>query len=203
MRSMLKSTERETEKRHGSLRNLLHAISVNVINLEREQGSSPRLCSSETKDIWCRGTEHSWKEPCGFAIETRLHNGTADLQRLHLAFLQFLNICGINLCQSTLVKAMSLLFGENSTNGTVAWQPEPSTRGTWSILSSGVITTSLCLWTAFHLNIPPPNPENSQFWGRLYWPCTGLLASELVAYMAWRQRIVVVKGLKDIQEAIG
>ena len=44
-------------------------------------------------------------------------NGTADLQRLHLVFLQF-NIRGFNLCQSTLVKAMSLLFGKNSTRET-------------------------------------------------------------------------------------
>lgn len=98
---------------------------------------------------------------------------------------------------------MSLLFGKNSTNGTVTWQPEPSTRETWSILSSSVITTSLCLWTAVHLNIPPASQKYSQLWWKLYWLCIGLLAPEMIAYIAWRQRILVVKRLKDVQEAIG
>ena len=31
-----------------------------------------------------------WKEPCGCAIETRLHGDTADLQSPHLVSLQFL-----------------------------------------------------------------------------------------------------------------
>ena len=98
---------------------------------------------------------------------------------------------------------MSFVFGKNSTNGTVTWQSEPSTRGTWSILSTCIITISLCLWTAVHLNIPPPNQKHAQYWWKLYWLGIGLLAPELVAYMAWYQRMVVVKGFKDIQEAIG
>ena len=98
---------------------------------------------------------------------------------------------------------MSFVLGKNSTNGTVTWQSEPSTRGTWSILSTCIITISLCLWTAVHLNIPPPNQKYALFWWKLYWLCIGLFAPELVAYVAWYQRIVVAKGLKDIQEAIG
>ena len=37
----------------------------------------------------------------------------------------------------------------------------------------------------------------------MYWPGIGLFAPELVAYMAWYQRIVVAKGFKDIQRVIG
>ena len=98
---------------------------------------------------------------------------------------------------------MALNFGKNKTNGTVTWQPEPSTRGTWSILSTCLITTSLCVWTAVHLNIPPPNQKHAQFWRKLYWLGIGLFAPEMVAYMAWYQRIVVAKGFKDIEKAIG
>lgn len=98
---------------------------------------------------------------------------------------------------------MAFVLGKNSTNGTVTWQSEPSTRGTWSILSTCIITISLCLWIAVHLNIPPPNQKYAHFWWKLYWLCIGLLAPELVANVAWYQRIVVAKGLEDIQEAIG
>ena len=98
---------------------------------------------------------------------------------------------------------MSLVFGKNSTNGTVTWQPEPSTRGTWSILSSCIITISLCLWTAVHLNVPPPNQKHAHFWWKLYWLGVGLLAPEIIAYMAWYQKLVVARGFEDIQKAIG
>ena len=106
-------------------------------------------------------------------------------------------------CNSALVNAMSLSFGKNSTNVTVTWQPEPSTRGTWSILSTCIITISLCLWTAVHLNVPPPHRKYAQFWWKLYWLGVGLLAPETVAYMAWYQKSVVARGFEDIQKAIG
>ena len=98
---------------------------------------------------------------------------------------------------------MSLALGKNTTNGTVTWQPEPSTRGTWSILSTCTITVSLCLWTAVHLNVPPPNQKNAQLWRKMYWLAIGLIAPELIAYMAWYQRRVVAKALEDIKKAIG
>ena len=106
-------------------------------------------------------------------------------------------------CNLALLKAMSLTLGKNSTNGSVTWQPEPSTRGTWSILSTCTITISLCLWTAVHLNVPPPNRKHAQFWRKMYWLGIGLFAPEMVAYMAWIQRIAVAKGFKDIQKAMG
>lgn len=85
----------------------------------------------------------------------------------------------------------------------MTWQPEPSTRGTWSILSVCIITTSLCVWTAVHLNIPPSNQKYAQSWRKLYWLGVGLFAPEMVAYTAWYQRLATAKGLQDIRKAAG
>ncbi len=97
----------------------------------------------------------------------------------------------------------SVFVSKTNVGGTIAWQPEPSTRGTWSILSVCVITTSLCVWTAVHLNIPPSDQKHAQFWRKLYWLGVGLFAPEMVAYTAWYQRLVVAKGLREIRKAMG
>ena len=41
----------------------------------------------------------------------------------------------------------------STTMQTVPWQQEPSTHGTFRLFISCVITLSLCVWTAIHLNI--------------------------------------------------
>ena len=77
----------------------------------------------------------------------------------------------------------SLLFG----NGTdlVHWESSPKTRGTFDILSTCIITMLLCVWTAVHLNVPPPD----SFWGpklrKVGWLILALIAPEMVAYTAW------------------
>lgn len=38
-------------------------------------------------------------------------------------------------------------------NITASWRPEPKYRGTYSILSSCLITMALCVWSAVHLNL--------------------------------------------------
>ena len=38
-------------------------------------------------------------------------------------------------------------------NITASWRPEPKYRGTYSILSSYLITMALCVWSAVHLNL--------------------------------------------------
>ena len=97
----------------------------------------------------------------------------------------------------------SVFVSKTNLSGTITWQPEPSTRGTWSILSVCVITTSLCVWTAVHLNIPPSDQKHAQLWRKLYWLGVGIFAPEMVAYTAWYQRLVVAKGLREIQKAVG
>ncbi|KAF8856437.1 hypothetical protein BDZ45DRAFT_745482 [Acephala macrosclerotiorum] len=80
----------------------------------------------------------------------------------------------------------------------VSWNRGPQTRGTFSLLSSCLITLSLSVWTAVHLNITVerlPHEKLSFFRRlnsqpairRLKWMLMGLLAPELVVYTAWQQ----------------
>ena len=100
---------------------------------------------------------------------------------------------------------MSLVFGPNHTldESRITWQPEPNVRGTWSILSVCVVTTSLCVWTAVHPNLPAIGQQYSQAWRKLYWVVIGLFAPELVAYAAWHQKRTVLRYHREIITCIG
>ena len=87
----------------------------------------------------------------------------------------------------------------NTTTSYIEWRSEPDGRGTFSILTSCLITMILCVWTALHLNIPPlaPVPDERPKWKRIWesnvgrqtrWVLMGLLAPELVVYTAWMQQ---------------
>lgn len=86
---------------------------------------------------------------------------------------------------------MFTVFGNHT--DLVSWTPEPHRRGSFGILSSCIVTISLCVWTALHLNIPHySDPKRHWFtkrlmWRKLGWLCLGLLAPEMVAYSAWDQ----------------
>ncbi|KIW97414.1 uncharacterized protein Z519_02807 [Cladophialophora bantiana CBS 173.52] len=71
---------------------------------------------------------------------------------------------------------------------TAGWMPGAQTRGTASILYSCIITISLCVYTALHLNVPPPGEK--QRWHILRqakWIVVGVFAPEMVLYSAWIQ----------------
>lgn len=74
---------------------------------------------------------------------------------------------------------MERIFG-NGSDSTRGWEPQPRERGTFSILSTCLITLGLCVWTAVHLNLP----EHRGFWRqirrKLGWMMLGFLAPELV-----------------------
>lgn len=76
-----------------------------------------------------------------------------------------------------------------NTTDTVSWVANPHTRGTSNILQSCLITTSLCVWTAVHLNIPEQDDPSFlwisyQTWRKLGWLIIGLLAPEMLVYAA-------------------
>ncbi|RSL75214.1 hypothetical protein CEP51_011075 [Fusarium floridanum] len=103
---------------------------------------------------------------------------------------------------------MDRIFGNGSaSHRTATWEPEPTQRGTFSILSTCLITLSLCVWTAVHLNIPPreersqdePRDDSSEKWSlkslrwtaqtlrKAGWMILGILAPELVLFTALQQ----------------
>ncbi|KAL8760987.1 MAG: hypothetical protein Q9184_002857 [Pyrenodesmia sp. 2 TL-2023] len=92
----------------------------------------------------------------------------------------------------------------NSTvSGTPAWVPEPNGRGTWSLLFTCIITTSLCVWSAVHLNVPERGRTHSQYWRKAKWLLLGIFAPELVAFIAWQQRQEASKLCRTVREVYG
>lgn len=79
-------------------------------------------------------------------------------------------------------------FGNTTVLRPTQWHPEPQFRGTFSILSSCLITMSLCIWTSLHLNVPEYGKEHLQKYRKAAWMVLGLLAPELVVWNAWEQR---------------
>jgi hypothetical protein len=74
-------------------------------------------------------------------------------------------------------------YGTNgSINGTdLNWRPGPKMRGSYDILSICVVTISLCVWSALHVNIPAYGVPTA-FINKLCWMACGLLAPEIVRY---------------------
>jgi hypothetical protein len=71
------------------------------------------------------------------------------------------------------------------TNQTQSWRAEPETRGTFTILSSCLITLVLCLWSAVHTNLPRPG---SWPWvHKLWWLIWGIFIPEYVVNAAIQQ----------------
>jgi hypothetical protein len=63
---------------------------------------------------------------------------------------------------------------------------EPAQRGTFSILSTCLITLGLCVWAAMHFNIPEHKSKGRQFRRKVGWLIMGLLAPEMVRRSATR-----------------
>lgn len=76
---------------------------------------------------------------------------------------------------------MPALFGDASTEEIGGWRPEPLQRGTFSILSSCIVTMTLCVWTSVHLNIPEHGEAHHVKWRKLWWLLIALFAPELVS----------------------
>ena len=97
-------------------------------------------------------------------------------------------------------------FGNKTGNVTASWRPEPKYRGTYSILSSCLVTMALCVWSAVHLNLPGPGERpapfwrSKQLWRKIGWVFLGLFAPEYVAWTAFEQHglaIILTRGVKS------
>ena len=97
---------------------------------------------------------------------------------------------------------MVLAFG-NVTNTTAPWVAGPQVRGSWDILSTCLITISLCAWTALHLNVPEHGTVNRQWLRKSKWLLLGLVAPEILVYVAWRQRREAKNLLQDVRKCLG
>lgn len=91
---------------------------------------------------------------------------------------------------------MSSIFGDFS-EGAVRWQPNPNQRGTFDILTTCIVTISLCVWTALHLNVPAVGESSTkQMFRKIGWLCVGLLAPEVVSEL-----VIKLMALRRIETA--
>lgn len=108
---------------------------------------------------------------------------------------------GLLICAVPSIQASPTPVPANTSSASqyVAWYSPPNERGTWDILTSCILTMSLCIWTALHLNIPTSSDDLAKMplRSRIYfskagrqarWIFMGLLAPELVVYAAWEER---------------
>ncbi|KEY75172.1 hypothetical protein S7711_01618 [Stachybotrys chartarum IBT 7711] len=73
---------------------------------------------------------------------------------------------------------------------TTNWQSEPDGRGTFSLIFSCIITLVFCVWSALHLNVPPPNSSSKRrALEKTCWVFYGIFAPELVVATAASQYI--------------
>lgn len=105
-----------------------------------------------------------------------------------------------------LVFSIYMGLASSASNHTVinGWVSEPSnSRGTFTILSSCITTLILCVYTAVHLNVPHHGDAEFRRWLRTTkWVILGILAPELVVFVAWRQYVSAVtleRAVKQIQ----
>lgn len=96
---------------------------------------------------------------------------------------------------------MASLFSAHGSNGTISWEVEPATRGTFTLLSTCIITLSLCVWSSIHLNLPGDDRGCVlKFLRRLSWITGALFAPEYVILTAWSQRQTAKKIMKEVGE---
>ena len=91
-------------------------------------------------------------------------------------------------------------LGNSTVLPAAGWHPEPQTRGTFSILSSCLITMSLCIWTSLHLNLPEHKKEHLQKYRKLGWMILGLIAPEMVVWNAWEHWKQMKEMSKEMQK---
>jgi hypothetical protein len=65
--------------------------------------------------------------------------------------------------------------------------PDPSGRGTVGLVISCVVTLSLCVWTAIHMNIDPLRNRWKRLAHKFGWVALGIFAPELVLWRALSQ----------------
>ncbi|KAF3920471.1 hypothetical protein ABW20_dc0106334 [Dactylellina cionopaga] len=84
---------------------------------------------------------------------------------------------------------------------TVGWVGDPNGRGTFSLVSSCVITLTLCVWSALHLNVPPQGTSLKQAaYTRVKWVVFGIFAPELLVATASAQYLTARWLYKEIQK---
>ncbi|KAF2476135.1 uncharacterized protein BDR25DRAFT_212634 [Lindgomyces ingoldianus] len=83
---------------------------------------------------------------------------------------------------------LTVRYAASSSVETTAWTSAPNFRGTWDLLVSCVLTLTICVWSALHLNVPTEDSTLAQRnLRRTRWILLGIFAPELVVSTAFAQ----------------
>ncbi|KAL9012853.1 MAG: hypothetical protein Q9173_002404 [Seirophora scorigena] len=83
---------------------------------------------------------------------------------------------------------LSVVSASQNSTEVSGWVNDPDGRGTFTILSSCTFTLSLCVYTSIHLNVRPYKQTELRAWiETTKWVFFGILAPELMVFVAWRQ----------------
>ncbi|KAF6804569.1 hypothetical protein CSOJ01_10103 [Colletotrichum sojae] len=83
---------------------------------------------------------------------------------------------------------------------TAGWVPSPSTRGTWDIVLSCVVTLFACVYSVLHINIPM-NPNNfAIFPTKVRWVVFAMLFPDTIVVMAYAQYSKAQKLQKQLRK---
>ena len=97
--------------------------------------------------------------------------------------------------------------GNTDALDTVGWSSDPNGRGTFTLVSSCVLTLIICVYSAMHLNVPPHGESTLRFWMRnIRWGFWGIFGPELVVFIAWKQYVsakAIEKGSRNEFETKG
>jgi hypothetical protein len=84
-------------------------------------------------------------------------------------------------------------------NQTAKWHPEPTVRGTYSLVSSCILTLGICVWSAVHVEISAPGRKKAQWGLKVLLVIIGMLTPEGIAFIALSERVRVSRLTKKMQ----
>ncbi|XPS70735.1 hypothetical protein M3J09_002937 [Ascochyta lentis] len=95
------------------------------------------------------------------------------------------------------------IFGTSDFSN-AAWISGKSTRGTWNLIQTCVITLGLCVYSAVHLNC---FQRGCSYWMKIVvrgkWLLVALLAPEFIVFNAWSQRRQAVRLARMMRKRSG
>ncbi|KAK1976755.1 hypothetical protein LZ30DRAFT_733762 [Colletotrichum cereale] len=98
---------------------------------------------------------------------------------------------------------LQMIGPANASSSTTGWASEPNGRGTFGLICSCVLTLTICVWTALHLNVPAVRSTlRSRALERTKWVLYGIFAPELVVATAAAQYIVARWLKREIEKDV-
>lgn len=92
---------------------------------------------------------------------------------------------------------------EGNSTTTLSWEPQPTRRGTFSIISTCLVTLALCTWKIVHLNLPGVCPQADLPYSAWWRRSRGGGGGGTAAAGGVRHRLVHIFGGHQVTRQIG